>query len=120
MVHGKGSKERMVPVSGGLAALIELGAAGHTPGSSASGFLFPGETGGHLSPYWVGILCSRALPGVWTLHSLRHRFASKAFRGSRNLRAVQELLGHTSLDVTQRYCAVDDDEKRAAMMAASA
>lgn len=57
---------------------------------------------------------------MWTLHKLRHRFASKAYRGTRNLRAVQELLGHANVAITERYTAVDDDEMRAAMMAAVA
>lgn len=120
IVHGKGSKERMVPVSAGLATLIELGAAGHTAGASPSGWLFPGETDGHLSPMWVGELCSRVLSGVWTMHSLRHRAATRAYRGTRNLRAVQVLLGHSSISTTERYLAVDDSEVRAAMIAAGA
>jgi integrase/recombinase XerC len=58
------------------------------------------------------------LPEPWTMHTLRHRFASRAFRGSRNLRAVQVLMGHSSIATTERYLAVDDDEVRAAMLAA--
>jgi integrase/recombinase XerC len=45
-------------------------------------------------------------------------FATRAYRGTRNLRAVQVLLGHASVATTQRYCAVDDFELRAAMMTA--
>jgi site-specific recombinase XerD len=62
----------------------------------------------------------RVLPGEWTMHTLRHRFSSRAYRGARNLRAVQMLLGHSSIATTERYCAVDDSEIRAAMMAAGA
>jgi integrase/recombinase XerC len=54
----------------------------------------------------------------WIMHTLRHRFSSRAYRGTRNLRAVQVLLGHSSIATTERYCAVDDDEIRAAMEAA--
>jgi site-specific recombinase XerD len=49
---------------------------------------------------------------------LRHSFASRAYRGTRNLRAVQVLLGHASIATTGRYTAVDDGEMRAAMVAA--
>lgn len=119
VVHGKGSRQRILPVNPGLAALIAAGAAGHTPGAAAKGWLFPGDDHGHLSPAYVGTLCSRLMPDVWTLHSLRHRFASRAYRGSRNLRAVQTLLGHSNVAITERYTAVDDDEVRAAMCAAA-
>jgi integrase len=119
VVHGKGDKQRVVPLGDSLAELIRQGAAGHSPGWPSSGWLFPSVDGDHLSPWWVGDLVKRALPDQWTCHTLRHRFASRAFRGSRNLRAVQMLLGHESISTTERYCAVDDDEIRAAMMSAA-
>lgn len=120
LVHGKGCRERLIPLTDDLAAQIEAGAAGHTHGASSTGWLFPGHEGGHLSPPWVGALCSRVMPDVWTLHSARHRFASRAYRGTRNIRAVQQLLGHSSVAMTEKYTAVDDDEMRAAMQSAVA
>jgi site-specific recombinase XerC len=48
----------------------------------------------------------------------RRRFATRAHRGSRNLRAVQTLLGHASIATMKRYTAVDDDEIRAAAASA--
>lgn len=119
-VHGKGRRDRLVPVTDGLAALIAAGAAGHTPGAATTGWLFPGSDHGHLTAPWVGALCSRVMPGVWTLHTARHRFATRAYHGKKDIRAVQKLLGHSSVAMTERYTFVDDDDLRAAMMSAVA
>lgn len=119
VVHGKGGKVRTLPVSDELGEAIALGAAGHTAGEPRTGYLFPGADSGHLSPRYVGDLVGDVLPAGWTMHKLRHRFATRAYRGSRNLRAVQMLLGHSCVATTERYTAVDDDEIRAAAMAAS-
>ena len=118
LVHGKGGKKRIIPINDSLAGAIRAGAAGHTPGTSPQGWLFPNGTGGHLSVYHVGDLVRQVLPEPWTMHALRHRFASRCYRASRNLRAVQVLMGHASIATTERYLAVDDDEVRAAMMGA--
>lgn len=64
-VHGKGGRERMVPISPALARRLR----------AADGRVFPGAVDGHLSAGHVGVLASRALPGVWSLHSVRHRCA---------------------------------------------
>ncbi|CPW42288.1 integrase [Mycobacteroides abscessus subsp. bolletii] len=109
LVHGKGGKLRVVPLGDDLAEAI----------AGTDGYLFPGNDNGHLSPRYVGKLMAGALPDHWTAHTLRHRFATRAYRGSHNLRAVQTLLGHSSVATTERYTAVDDDEIRAAAMAAA-
>lgn len=119
IVRGKGDKPRTIPITDELAELVAAGAAGHTPGAPAAGWLFPGDDAGHLSPRWVGKLCGAAMPAGWTLHKLRHRFATRAYRGTRNLRAVQTLLGHASVATTEIYTAVDDAEVRAAAIAAA-
>jgi integrase/recombinase XerC len=117
LVHGKGDRERIISISDELADLIAGGSLLRTPvGGTEAGWLFPGEDGGHLSPRWVGRLCAAVLPDAWTMHTLRHRFATRAYRGSRNLRAGQTLLGHSSVATTERYTAVDDAEVRAAML----
>lgn len=119
IVNGKGGRRRIVPISDELAQLIRRGAAGDTPSMAAfdwgtSGWLFPDGNGGHLTPGWVGELVARAWPEGCAMHSLRHRFATRAYRGSRNLLAVQTLLGHANVSSTQRYTEVVDDEIRAA------
>lgn len=120
LVRGKGNKKRIIPITDDLAAEIAEGPRGHTLYAPADGWLFPGDENGHLSPRWVGKLCSTALPGIWTMHTLRHRFSANVYRGSRNLRALQTLLGHESVATTEIYTPVDDDEVRAAMEFAAA
>jgi integrase len=116
IVHGKGNKQRVVPISDSLAAAI-LEHAG-------AGYLFPSTDrwghvlAPHLSPHHVGKMIGNLMPPGWSMHKLRHRFATRAYRGSRNIRAVQMLLGHSSVATTERYTFVDDDEIRAAMMSA--
>nr|WP_240743533.1 tyrosine-type recombinase/integrase [Mycobacterium paragordonae] len=110
LVHGKGGKLRVVPLGDDLAAAIAAGNVysanpieAYKTVENAGGYLFPGTEDGHLSPRWVGKLMAGALPDHWTAHTLRHRFATRAYRGSRNLRAVQTLLGHSSVATTERY-----------------
>ena len=113
VIHGKGGKQRLIPLANQLGvAVAGAGIAG------AGGWLFPRSGGGHLSEEWVGELCAAALPDPWTLHTLRHAFATRAYAVSRDLRAVQLLLGHSSPAVTQRYVAVSDAALRAAMLGA--
>lgn len=109
LVHGKGGKERIVPIGVELAAAL----------AAAQDWVFPNGRGGHLHAATVGTLCSAVMPPGWSLHHLRHRFACRAYNGSHDLRAVQELLGHASPAVTQRYVSVDADDLRRAMMCAS-
>jgi site-specific recombinase XerC len=101
------------PIGDYLAHLVREGAPAHTPGAPVEGWLFPDGLGGHLSAGHVGRVVSRALPDHWTMHTLRHRYATRAYRGTHNLRAVQTLLGHESIVTTERYTALDDSEIRA-------
>ena len=109
LVHGKGANERVIPINDGLAADI----------AKADGWLFPSQRGEHLMPQAVGMMCSELLGEHVTLHMLRHRFATRAYRATRNLRAVQRMLGHSSLAITERYLECDDDEMRLAMLGAA-
>lgn len=108
-IDGKGEKIRIVPLPPGVA--LDL--------LDRDGIAFPGQIDGHLSAGYVSKLISAALPEGVTAHMLRHRFATKAYGGSKNLRAVQELLGHASIATTQVYTFVDDDELRSAAAWAS-
>lgn len=111
IVHGKGDKQRVVPITVTLAAEI-------TKARPLGGFLFPGKIDGHMSPDRVGHLVSKVMPAGWSMHKLRHRFATRGYAGTGNLRAVQEALGHASVATTQRYTAVAASEVRAVAEAA--
>lgn len=109
-VHGKGSRERVLPLPDDLGrALRRLG----------PGYFFPGRENGHLSAKWVGKLVRNAMRGEATMHQLRHGFATDLHRRTKDLPMVREALGHASLATTQRYVDVDRDEMRAAMSARS-
>lgn len=114
IVHGKGGKQRVVPLNDSLAAEIRERCNELAESPDWNGYLFPGAVDGHLSPVYVGILISRLMPPGWSMHKARHRFATRAYRGSRNLLAVKALLGHASVATTQLYCAIEDEEVRAA------
>ena len=103
VVHGKGSRERVVPLP--VSVGVELRALGR-------GYAFPGDDHGHLSPRWVGTLISRLLPEGYTMHSLRHRFATRAYAVDRDVFTVQELLGHASPATTRVYVQLPNDSKR--------
>ena len=112
VVHGKGDKDREVTMPPGLALTIRLRAG--------DGWAFPGDDHGHLSPRRVGILAARALSGEWTLHTLRHRFASIAYQEDHDLITLQQTLGHASVATTQRYVRVMKSAMRRMVMAVAA
>jgi site-specific recombinase XerD len=51
----------------------------------------------------------------WTAHTLRHRFATVAYAGERDLLAVQVLLGHSKPETTRLYVLIPDASLRAAV-----
>lgn len=111
-VRGKGGHVRMVPVPDGVATRIS---------DAPPGWLFPSPKGsGPLTAAHVGVVVSRLLPDGWTCHTLRHRCATRAYAVTRDLRAVQDLLGHAKPETTARYTLVPVDSVRAAMEAAIA
>lgn len=115
-VVGKGGKHRLIPVHPMLHTELEAAIARRSLlGRRYSGWLFPSPRGGHFTAGCIGKRISDQLPEGWTTHTLRHRFASQAYAVHRDLRAVQELLGHSSPEMTARYTAVPDGALAAAV-----
>jgi integrase/recombinase XerC len=111
LVHGKGGKERLVPllpaVRQALAAWLRL-----HPDRQPDSPLFVGLKGGRLTARVAqrSLATFRAMTGLpahATPHALRHSFATHLLAGGADLRSIQELLGHASLSTTQRYTSVD-------------
>ena len=98
VVRGKGGKERVVLLQDELAR--DLIAYGRKVGGH---FVFPGLDNGHLSPNWASKLVGRFLGPEWTSHTLRHRFGTSAYEGTRDIRAVADAMGHSSTVTTQTY-----------------
>lgn len=103
-ITGKGGHERLIPVPNRIAYRIR----------AVDGYVFPGQIDGHLSPHYLGKLISEGLPGKWTAHTLRHRYATRVYRATSDLLTLQKLLGHASVRTTEIYVGLTDDRLRGA------
>ena len=114
-VKGKGNKYRDVPllpiICEGVKQYID-----HCPfDANSDDPLFLGKRGGELSPRIIqrrveNLRYELGLPSHTTPHALRHAFATHLLSGGADLRAIQQLLGHSSLSTTQRYTDVNETE----------
>jgi integrase/recombinase XerD len=120
VVRGKGSKERMVPLSDPARAALAAWKAERAavcPKSRPSRWLFP-STGalGHLTRSGFARMLGRVAvlagldPSKVSPHVLRHSFASHLLSGGADLRSVQEMLGHADIATTEIYTHLIDDE----------
>jgi integrase/recombinase XerC len=112
-VLGKGAKTRVVPVGKqALAAMHDWLAVRSELARSGETALFVGSRGARVSPRVVQKRVNewakrQGAPTRVYPHMLRHSFATHVLESSRNLRAVQEMLGHASLSTTQIYTHLD-------------
>ncbi|MDT3424760.1 integrase/recombinase XerD [Paenibacillus forsythiae] len=127
-VFGKGRKWRNVPVPGDVAPYLDHALEERlTPWrGSREEAMFISQKGRRLSiraiqgiasetfqRFQSGILAARR--GSLSSHKLRHSFATMLLRKGADLRTVQELLGHSSIQTTTVYTHITDREKEEAM-----
>jgi len=103
VVHGKGRRIRLIPLP--LSIAVELERLG-------PGYAFPGNDHGHLSAERVGRIIRDLLGDGYTMHGLRHRFATMAYALDRDTFTLQAVLGHASPETTRRYVHVPSDAAR--------
>lgn len=111
-VQGKGDKIRVVFIDEETCRLMEAYA-----GDRIFGPFFVGQQGHPLSPRTVQHLFEVYAPPGVTPHTIRHSYASELYKRSKNLRVVQENLGHTSIKTTEIYLHTDLDERRGVYLA---
>lgn len=119
-VFGKGSKERMVPISGTAAEALgeylgspraELSLRAKRVSQNDLGAVFLNMRGRRLTRQGLFKIVGAAgtsagLEGLHP-HTLRHSFATHMLNGGADLRVIQEILGHSDISTTQIYTHVD-------------
>jgi len=119
VVWGKGSKQRVVPLSDPACEALRQW-LGHgrrilAIAESPSDAVFLNQKGRRLGPRDVRRLLDRRAPSPTHPHALRHTFATHLLDGGADLRAVQELLGHADLSTTQHYTHVSKQRLRSVL-----
>jgi len=118
--HGKGSKERLVPIgSKAIETLRVYLDSGRPPlvGFQAEPRVFVNRRGGGLSRQGLykivqGHARSAGLESRMSPHTLRHSFATHLLAGGCDLRSLQEMLGHADIGTTQIYTHLSVDRLR--------
>ncbi|MCU0710021.1 MAG: site-specific tyrosine recombinase XerD [Pirellula sp.] len=118
LAEGKGSKQRMVPLGARAVEVIQNYLQKERPllakhvGESEAPWLILSRSGQRLRREAVWELVKRYVKRVGisdeaTPHTLRHSFATHLLAGGADLRLIQEMLGHASIQTTQIYTQVD-------------
>jgi integrase/recombinase XerD len=116
-VIGKGDKQRIVPVSSAARDKIQLYMEFRRPKRVSEATLFLNNRGTPLTRVMVfnvikAAACSAGITKQISPHTLRHSYATHLLEGGANIRQVQELLGHESIETTEIYTHLDSRRLR--------
>ena len=115
-VWGKGSKQRLVPLSDPAVAALRVWLQDHresfVTADTPDAAVFLNQRGRAMTPRDVRRVIDRRSVVPTHPHALRHTFATHLLDGGADLRAVQELLGHADLATTQIYTHVSRERLR--------
>jgi len=120
-VIGKGNKERLVPVGGVALKLLDIyinQVRVHVKIKKGNeDFIFLNRFGARLSRITIfnlikTLAIQAGIHKTISPHTLRHSFATHLIEGGADLRAVQEMLGHSSITTTEIYTHIDRDYLR--------
>ncbi len=122
LIHGKGAKERIVPMHAGAVAALNKWLAMRDDEKSKYVFPSSGASGHITRDGFFKILKKCAVlsgidPHRVSPHVLRHSFASHLLAGGANLRAIQTMLGHEDISTTQIYTHVMPEQLRETVVA---
>jgi len=120
-VIGKGNKERLVPIGGVALKLLDIyinQIRAHVKIKKGNeDFIFLNRFGAKLSRITIfnlikTLAVQAGINKTISPHTLRHSFATHLIEGGADLRAVQEMLGHSSITTTEIYTHIDRDYLR--------
>lgn len=114
-LHGKGNKERVIPVSEDLQKILKKYLQDRKPITSFAEFLFVGKNGKKLGEKFVYSVVNNYLSLITTKkkkspHMLRHSFATHLLQNGAEISKVKKLMGHASLASTQVYTHADIEQ----------
>ncbi|MGL5980896.1 MAG: site-specific tyrosine recombinase XerD [Phocaeicola sp.] len=120
-VDGKGSKQRLVPISPKAIREIELYLSDSWQAEAKPGYedyLFISKRGKNISRIMVFCIVKKVAEAIGlhkniSPHTFRHSFATHLLEGGANLRAIQVMLGHETICTTEIYTHVDRQMLRA-------
>ena len=124
-VMGKGSKERLVPISSRAIQELEWWFADRQQMNIKPGeedYVFLNRRGAHLTRTMILIMIKQTaeqagIRKTISPHTLRHSFATALLEGGADLRAIQAMLGHESIGTTEIYTHIDMTQLRQQILA---